>query len=105
MPDDPDLRRLLWYLLGGTRGGENRARIIRELREKPGNLNQIASRLGMDYRLAKHHVEVLAKNSLAISKGERYGQMYFLNPWLESHFDIFEEVAKRLGFDFAPPRI
>ena len=38
MPDDPELRRLLWFLLGGKRGGENRARIIQltqDSAEKP----------------------------------------------------------------------
>jgi len=23
---------------------------------------------------------------------------YFLNPWLEAHFDIFEEICRRLGY-------
>lgn len=98
MSDDPDLRRLLWYLLGGTRGGENRAKIIRELGERPSNLNQVALRLGMEYRLVQHHVGVLVKNSVVISKGEGYGRMYFINPWLESHFEIFEDVVRRLNF-------
>jgi DNA-binding transcriptional ArsR family regulator len=98
LTDDPDLRRLLWYLLGAARGGENRARIIRALRERPGNINQISTRLKMDYRLVTHHVEVLNKNSLLHSSGERYGKMYFLNPWLESHFEIFEVIVEQLRF-------
>jgi len=28
--------------------------------------------------------------------GEHYGMTYFLHPWLESHMDVFEDVAKRL---------
>lgn len=96
LSDDSDLRRLLWYLLGGTRGGENRAKIIRALRARPSNLNQLANSLGLQYRLVQHHVEVLKRNSLVTAAGEHYGMTYFLHPWLESHMDVFEDVAKRL---------
>jgi predicted transcriptional regulator len=96
--DNPDLRRLLWYLLGATRGGEMRARLITELRERPGNLNQLAKRLGVEYRTVQHHIEVLKKNSLVSSAGEHYGLTYFLTPWLEAHIDIFENLCRELGF-------
>jgi predicted transcriptional regulator len=96
MPEDPELRRLLWYLLGGTRGGENRVKIILALKERPSNLNQLATRLGFQYRLIMHHIDVLKRNSLVTSAGEHYGKTYFLHPWLESHFEIFEEVARKL---------
>lgn len=33
---------------------------------------------------------------MVISEGEHYGKVYFLSPWLESHFEIFEELVKRL---------
>jgi predicted transcriptional regulator len=97
MPDDPELRRLLWYLLGATRGGENRARIIYELKNRPSNLNQLAKKLNLEYRSIQHHIEVLKKNSLVTAQGERYGLTYFLAPWLESHYDIFEEVRVKLN--------
>jgi len=94
--EDPELRRLLWYLLGGTRGGESRARIIIALKERPSNLNQLAIQLGVQYRLVQHHIEVLKRNSLVTATGERYGVTYFLHPWLEAHFETFTEVAKKL---------
>ena len=97
MPDDPELRRLLWYLLGGTRGGENRARIINELRKRPSNLNQLATKLSLEYRSIQHHIEVLKKNALVSAQGEHYGLTYFLTPWLEAHLDLFDEIAKRLN--------
>ena len=96
MPDDPELRRLLWYLLGGTRGGENRARIIRALRERPRNLHQLATDLSMQYNLVQHHVGVLKRNSLVSSVGEHYGMTWFLSPWLEGHFETFDAVARQL---------
>ena len=96
MSDDPELRRLLWYLLGGTRGAENRAKVIRALKERPRNLNQLATDLGFQYNLIQHHIGVLKRNSLVATAGEHYGMTYFLSPWLEAHFDIFEAVAREL---------
>lgn len=95
--DDPELRRLLWYLLGGTRGGENRARIINEIRSRPSNLNQLATKLSLEYRSVQHHIEVLKKNALVTSQGEHYGLTYFLTPWLESHIEIFDEITRKLN--------
>lgn len=96
MSDDSELGRLLWYLLGGTRGGESRVKIIRALKERPSNLNQLATKLGVQYRLVQHHIEVLKRNSLVTATGEHYGMTYFLHPWLEAHYEIFEAVARSL---------
>ena len=100
MSGNEDLRRLLWYLLGATRGGEMRARLIYAIRMEPSNMNQLAKRLGVEYRTIQHHIEVLKKNSLVDSRGERYGMTYFLNPWMEAHIAVFEEVCKKLRFSF-----
>jgi DNA-binding transcriptional ArsR family regulator len=99
MPDSPELRRLLWFLLGGTRGGGNRARIISQLKERPSNLNQLAKRMGLEYRGVQHHIEVLRRNSLVVSSGEKYGVTYLLTPWLESNYGIFEEICRKLNFE------
>ena len=98
MQEDPELRRLLWYLLGATRGGETRARVMSELRARPGNMNQLAKRLGLDYRAVQHHINVLRRNSLVNSTGEHYGLTYFLSPWLEAHLEIFDDLCRKLRF-------
>ncbi len=102
MPEDHELRRVLWYVLGGARGGENRARIIHELSLRPLNLNQLAEKLGVDYRTVMHHTKVLRSNSLVVTQGEKYGAMYFLSPRLEAGIDIFSEIAMKLEFRFEP---
>lgn len=99
MQDNQDLRRLLWYLLGATRGGEMRARLIQSLRTQPGNINQLANRLGVEYRTIQHHMDVLKKNSLVSSAGERYGLTYFLTPWMEAHIEVFDDLCRRLKFE------
>jgi predicted transcriptional regulator len=96
MADDPELRRLLWHLLGGARGGENRARIIKELHDRPSNLNQLAQKLGLEYRSIQHHINILRRNSIVLSQGEKYGMTYFLTPWFETHYEIFNEISERL---------
>ena len=90
------LRYLLGWLIAGTRGGATRARIIETLRETPQNANQLATQLGMDYRTIRHHLKVLEKNRLITTAGEGYGTTYFLSPAMEEHYEIFEEIVKRM---------
>jgi DNA-binding transcriptional ArsR family regulator len=98
--ENDDLRRLLWYLLGATRGGQMRARLIQSLRVQPGNMNQLAKRLGVEYRTVQHHMDVLKKNALVTSSGDHYGLTYFLTPWLLAHIGVFDEICERLRFKF-----
>jgi DNA-binding transcriptional ArsR family regulator len=96
--EDQELKRLLWYVLGGARGGENRARIIHELSLRPLNLNQLAEKLEVDYRTIMHHANVLKSNSLVVVEGEKYGAMYFLSPRLQAGMSLFTEIAGKLRF-------
>ncbi len=98
MPEDQELRRVLWYVLGGARGGENRARIIHELSVRPLNLNQLAEKLGVDYRTVMHHAGILRSNSLVVVEGEKYGAMYFVSPRLQAGMEVFAEIAAKLRF-------
>ena len=43
MANDPQARRLLWFVFAGSRGGLNRLRIISALKDKPMNTNQLAN--------------------------------------------------------------
>ena len=76
-----------------------RARLIQALRSQPGNMNQLAKRLDVEYRTIQHHIEVLKNNSLVTSTGEHYGLTYFLNPWMEAHIEIFDELCAKLKFE------
>lgn len=94
---DPSLKHLLLWLIAGTRGGVNRAQIITAIREEPRNANQLGSLLEVDYRTVRHHLDVLEKNGLLTSMGEKYGKMYFLSPELEENFGVFEEIWNEIG--------
>jgi predicted ArsR family transcriptional regulator len=91
------LKYLLGWLIAGTRGGPTRARIIVSLKETPQNANQLANALGMDYKTMRHHLEVMEKNKIITSVGDRYGATYFLSQAMEDNFSIFEEIVKKIG--------
>jgi len=44
------MEAVLWQVLAGTRGGPNRARLLRAVEERPRNANQPAEALDLDYR-------------------------------------------------------
>ena len=91
------LRYLLGWLIAGTRGGPTRARIIAALKETPQNANQLATSLEMDYKTMRHHLEVLEKNKIITSVGDRYGATYFLSQAMEDNYGLFEEIMKKIG--------
>lgn len=91
------LRQLLWFLIAGTRGGTNRARIIEALRARPCNAHQLATLLGLDYRTVRHHLDLLVGNGLLTRPaGEAYAAPYFLSAYLDGNYGIFEEMRKKL---------
>lgn len=91
------LRQLLWFLIAGTRGGPNRARIIDTLRAAPCNANQLAEALGLDYRTIRHHLDLLERNGLLTRPaGDAYAAPYFLSAYLEGNYAIFEEIRKKV---------
>ncbi|MGQ0797870.1 MAG: ArsR/SmtB family transcription factor [Methanobacteriota archaeon] len=92
------LRQLLWYMLAGTRGGVNRARIIRLLKERPCNAHQLSEALALDYRTIRHHLELLLKNGLVTRPaGDAYASPYFLSQFLEANYAVFEEIRNKVS--------
>jgi DNA-binding transcriptional ArsR family regulator len=91
------LKYLLGWLIAGTRGGPTRAKIIESLKETPQNANQLATALKMDYKTMRHHLEVLEKNKIITSIGDRYGATYFLTQTMEENYVMFEEIMKKIG--------
>jgi DNA-binding transcriptional ArsR family regulator len=90
------MEKALWYLLAGTRGGENRARIIRTLDERPRNANQLAEQLEVDYNTIRHHLDMLEDHDVVEPGGDDYGKLYFLTDRFEHHRDAFEEIIEHV---------
>lgn len=91
------VRRILWWVFTGNRGGTNRTRIIISIKEKPLNANQLSRLLGMDYKTVRHHLTVLMKNHLILEVGQGYGAMYFPSPELEQDYAEFMKIWERIG--------
>jgi DNA-binding transcriptional ArsR family regulator len=91
-----DLKSLLWHLIGGTKGGETRARIINELRERPFNPNQLSENLDLDYKTVTYHLKKLEDNGLIESGEEDYGKMYRVSDRLEDQIEIFDEIWEKI---------
>jgi len=87
-----EAKRLLWYLFAGSRGGENRIRIIDLLKDHPYNTNQLAEAMGIDYKAVQHHIGVLEKNNMVSRTGEKYGVLYFVSNYLEANIEAFNEI-------------
>ncbi len=96
MANDPQARRLLWFVFAGSRGGLNRLRIISTIKDKPMNTNQLANELGLDYKAIQHHINVLEKNNLISKEGEKYGVTFFVSTFLEVNMETFNEIANKL---------
>jgi predicted transcriptional regulator len=96
MANDPDVKRLLWFVFTGSRGGLNRLKIISKLKENPFNINQLAKELNLDYKAIQHHIRVLEKNNMISKIGEKYNVNYFISTFLEVNMGIFEEIEGKL---------
>jgi DNA-binding transcriptional ArsR family regulator len=96
------MKRLLWWLIAGSRGGANRAVMIRALKERPYNAHQLSETLKLDYKTVRHHLKVLAENNVVVSAGkEQYGTMWFLSPMMESHYADFLDILAQVKLDGA----
>jgi DNA-binding transcriptional ArsR family regulator len=88
---------IIQWIIGGTRGGLNRARIINTLSEAPMNAHQLSQELELDYSTIRHHLEVLEKNKMVTTLGEGYGMAYLLTNELIENYDYFEEIWEKIG--------
>jgi DNA-binding transcriptional ArsR family regulator len=70
-------------------------RLVRALREEPRNAQQLSLALGLDYTTVRHHLRVLQRNHLLDVQGDRYGQVYFVGPSLESQWSQLEAIVAR----------
>ena len=90
------MKKALWFLIAGSRGGENRARIIRELDHRPRNANELASELDVEYNTIRHHLDILQDHNVIEGGDQDYGKLYFLTDQFEAHKDQFESITEHL---------
>ncbi|WP_135363943.1 winged helix-turn-helix domain-containing protein [Halosimplex halophilum] len=85
---------VLWYVFASTRGGDNRARILRAIDERPRNANQLAEDLDLDYTTVRHHLDVLEDNNVVEASGDDYGAVYLPTDQCRANWDTVEEVLE-----------
>lgn len=90
------MEKALWYLLTATRGGTNRARIIRALSDRPMNANQLAEELDLGYKTIRHHLDMLEKHDVVEPGESEYAKLYFLTDRFERHRETYERILERV---------
>jgi DNA-binding transcriptional ArsR family regulator len=90
------MEKALWYLLVGTRGGENRVRMIRSLSDRPKNANQLAEELDLDYNTVRYHLEKLVDHDVVERSEDDYGKLYFLTDRFEHNREQFETIVDQM---------
>jgi DNA-binding transcriptional ArsR family regulator len=86
------MEKVLWYLFAGTRGGKNRARIVRSLSERPKNANQLADELDLAYNTIRHHLDMLLEHDVIEQGDNDYGALYFPTDQFKHHQEEFETI-------------
>jgi len=87
---------VLWQTLAGTRGGPNRARILRALDERPRNANRLAEDIDLAYNTVRHHLDVLEENGIITSGDESYGTVYLPSDRARTHWDTVERIISQV---------
>ncbi len=98
---EQSMRRVLWWLIGSTRGGRNRFRIVRALDDQPMNTNQLSKELDLNYKTVAHHLDRLVEHGVLLSNSEDYGTLYFLTDRMEHNRDVLDEIAAEIGIEDA----
>ena len=83
------LRKMFDFVIGGTRGGPTRLRILEEISKRPRNTNELAKILGIDYKTTEYHLRVLKENGIVTESGTSYGSKFSASPlfriWAKAH--------------------
>ena len=87
------LARLFWWLFARSTGAPTRFDVLRAVREQPRNAQQLSQALNLDYRTIRYHLDILEKNRLVLTEGERYGKLYFVSDYMEANWGKLEGIT------------
>jgi predicted ArsR family transcriptional regulator len=90
------MEAVLWQVLAGTRGGPNRARILKALDDQPRNTNRLADELGLSYQTIRHHLDVLERNDVVSSTDADYGTVYLPSERTRNNWETVEEIVEQV---------
>ncbi len=81
-------------MLTRTHGGENRARILRALVERPRNADRLAEELDRHYETVRHHLDVLVDDSIFENSGEERGATYLPTGEARHCWELIEGIIE-----------
>ena len=88
------MKKMMQFVVGGTRGGPMRLKIIELITKKPRNTNEITKALGIDYKTTEYHLRVLVKNGLVLENGSGYGSKFTISPFLKGWEKVHKQSKK-----------
>ncbi len=91
------MESILGYVLAGTRGGTNRARIRVALHERPRTANQLAEASELDSKAARHHFDVLTDNGVVESIGGDHGAVHRLTDQAQHNWDTITSIIAEVA--------
>jgi len=94
---DPRFKMILWFIIAGTKGGVNRAKILNLIKDTPMNANKIATVLNLDHKTITHHVRILSKNDLVVKAPKGYGAEYQLTKIMKDNLNVLDEIMRKIG--------
>ena len=94
---NPRFKMILWFVIAGTRGGVNRAKILNLIKDTPLNANKIATELNLDHKTVVHHVKILSKNDFVVKAQKDYGAEYQLSQIMKENQNVLEEIMRKIG--------
>ena len=94
---NPRFKMILWFIIAGTRGGVNRAKILNLINDAPMNANKIATVLNLDHKTVIHHVKILSKNDLVVKAQKDYGAEYQLTQIMKENQNVLQEIMEKIG--------
>ena len=93
---DKHMNELFSSIFTGMSGRYTRMRIICAITENPLNTQEIARKLGLDYKTIKHNIDVLEKNNLITRHGEGYGDVFFPSELISSNLPTLYSVIRKV---------
>ncbi|WP_076430265.1 winged helix-turn-helix domain-containing protein [Haladaptatus litoreus] len=88
----------LWYVLSGSRGDASRARLLREVGNRPQNANQLSTTLDLDYSTIRHHLDVLAEHEIVEQHGDgEYGSIYTPTSAVKREWQRVTEIIEKVS--------
>ncbi len=86
-----------YWLLLGSKGAENRIKIIKILKNKPMNLNELSKKTGLNYKTVQHHIELLTEHNILKRVGNKYGGIYFISQEFNGKKELIKKMLETIN--------